>query len=388
MKTNKKTFLKIILPVVIIVAGILVFKMMAAHKQPPAHKTVAKSGTLVQVMVAEKGDWQVDISVTGIIVPKREISVIPQVSGKVVYVAPSFQAGTYFPEGAVLLGIEDIDYTLAIERAKAQVTKMEFELTSIQAKADVAKGEWQRSHPGGPAPANSLVLYVPQLKEAAANLSSAKAALQQAEVNLSRTKITAPFNCRVRSEQVGIGQYLTPGSKAAVLVGADEVEAIVPVPLIDLAWLNVPTNAIVQIHSAGQVFSWPGRLTRSLGEVDRVGKMTRLAVTVTDPYNLQLKSPQNRPELALGMFVQVILKGRTAAGVIAVPRQALRENDTLWLMTSENKLKKIQVDISRREQNEILLKGGLMPGDRVVLSKIVGAVEGMSLKLETGEQAR
>ena len=387
--TAKKTVFKIIFPLLIIVAGVFIFKMMAAHKQPPIKKPVARSGALVQVLTVKRTDRQVDIPVTGTIVPKQEISLIPQVSGKLVYVAPLFEAGAYFSAGEVLLKIEDIDYNLAIERAKAQVAKMEFELSSVQSKAKVAKQEWQMGNHASEAPVSSLVLYGPQLKEAQANLTSAVAALQQAKVNLSRTRITAPFNCRIRSEQISIGQYVTPGSKMAVLVSSDEAEAIVPVPLSDLAWLQVPrpgrmkqsSRASVQITSGSQVFNWPGRLARSLGEVDQVGKMVRMAVTVADPYNLKAAAPKDRPELALGMFVQVIFRGRMAKGVIPIPRQALRENDTVWLMTSENKLKIVPVQISRREHDEILVKGGLAANDRVVLSKLVGAVAGMPLKL-------
>ncbi len=387
--TAKKTVFKIIYPLLIIVAGVFIFKMMAAHKQLPVKKPVVQSGALVQVLTAKLSDRQVDIPVTGTIVPKQEISIIPQVSGKLVYVAPFFEAGAYFSEGEVLFKIEEIDYNLAIERAKAQVAKMDFELISVQSKARVAKKEWQLGHHEGEAPVSDLVLYGPQLKEARANLTSAAAALQQAKVNLSRTRITAPFNCRIRSEQIAIGQYVTPGSKMAVLVGSDEAEVIVPVPLSDLAWLQVPrpgrikkaSMAIVQISSGGLVFNWQGRLARSLAEVDQVGKMVRLAVTVADPYNLKAAAPKDRPELALGMFVQVIFRGRTAMGVISIPRLALRENDTVWLMTSENKLKIVPVQISRREHDEILVKGGLATNDRVVLSKLVGAVDGMSLKL-------
>ncbi len=346
-------------------------------------------GALVEIITVKKIDKQVDIKATGTIVPKQEISIIPQVGGKIVYIAPAFEAGSYFSAGELLLKVEDVDYTLAIERAQAQVAKMEFDLTSVQSKAQVAETEWRRLHPDGEKPANSLVLYVPQIKDAQANLASAKAALEQAKVNLSRTKITAPFNCRVRSEQIAIGQYITPGSKVAVLVGSDTAEVIVPVPLNDLAWLKIPragkktkgSKAVVEIQSGGKNFSWPGHLARSLGEVDQVGKMVRLAVTVPDPYNLHGLASEDRPELALGMFVQVIFKGRRATGVFALPRRVLRENDTVWLMDAEKKLKVVPVDIIRRQYNDILVGKGLKTGDRVILTKLVGAVDGMSLRL-------
>lgn len=393
MKTKRK-ILKIISPLLIIIAGLFAFKIMVAHKRPPTKEAVVKSGTLVRILAVKQSDRQVDIAVTGTIAAREEISVIPQVSGKLVYVAPSFKTGAYFAAGEMLLKIAGIDYTLAIERAKAQVAKMEFALSAMQSRAKVAKDEWLRGHHRGELPGSDLVLYGPQLKEARANLTAARAVLHQAKINLARTRIIAPFNCRVRSEQIGLGQYVTTGSKMAVLTGSDEVEALAPVSMADLAWLRIPRagskkdapRAIIQINSNGRVFSWSGRLARSLGEVNRVGKMVRLAVTVDDPYNLKATAPKDRPELALGMFVRIRIRGGTACGVITLPRSAMRGNNTVWLMTSDNKLKIVPVRVIRRERDEILIKGGIAANDRVVLTKIAGAINGMNLKL-AGEQS-
>ncbi len=389
MKTNKNNVFKIILPLLIVVIGVVAFKILVAHKRPPATRAVPRHGVLAQVIVAKRIDQQIDIHATGTISPKQEVSITPQVSGKLVYVAPSFEVGAYFAEGDLLLQVEDTDYRLAIKQAEAQVAKMEFGVSAVQSKSQVARDDWRRLHPDGENPTNPLVLYAPQLKDAQASLASAQAVLLQARVNLSRTRITAPFNCRVRDEKVAIGQYLKSGGGVAVLVGSTLAEAIVPIPLADLAWLRVPkpgmseeaSKAVVQVHSAGRIFSWSGQVDRSLGEVDKVGNMIRLAVTVQDPYNLSNAAPQDRPGLAIGMFVRVIFKGRTAKGVISVPVQALRENDTLWLMMPDNTLKIVPVKIRRREPNMVLIEGGLQPGDRVVVSGLSGVVDGMLLKL-------
>lgn len=72
--------------------------------------------------------------------------------------------------------------------------------------------------------------------------------------------------------------------------------------------------------------------------------------------------------------------GEELADVIAVPRGALRDNDTVWIADSENRLHIRSVDIIRRERDEILVQAGLQAGEQVVLTGLTGAAEGMLLR--------
>ncbi|VAW39184.1 hypothetical protein MNBD_DELTA03-869 [hydrothermal vent metagenome] len=391
---EKKNILKIILPLLILTAGIIAFRFMAARRHSPAKKSIVIHRALVKIVRIKRENRRVLIRETGIIHPRREVNISPQVSGRVVYTAPNLLAGYYFKKGDILFRIEAVDYKLAINRAQAEVAKMEYELAATRSKAQVARFEWLRQHKGRPLPTDSLALYGPQLKNARAALLSAQAALQQAEINLRRTTITAPFNCRVKDEQIALGQYLQTNSKAATLIGTDYAEAVVPVPLSDLAWLRLPKNwrarrqgsrAEVQIQDGGRLISWPGRLIRSLSEVDQTGSMPRLIVEIPDPFNL-LSPKSGRPALTMGMFADIIFKGKTAVGVYPIPVGALRDNNTVWLMNKEDKLRITPVRISRRNRNEILISDGLKENERLIISNLAGAVDGMPLRLEDNGQ--
>ncbi|HFQ80445.1 MAG TPA: efflux RND transporter periplasmic adaptor subunit [Desulfobacterales bacterium] len=391
---EKKNILKIILPLLILTAGIIAFRFMAARRHSPAKKAIVIHRALVKIIKIKRENRRVLIRETGIIHPRREVNISPQVSGRVVYTAPNLLAGYYFKKGDILFRIEAVDYKLAISRAQAEVAKMEYELAATRSKAQVARLEWLRQHKGRPLPTDSLALYGPQLKNSRAALLSAQAALKQAEINLRRTTITAPFNCRVKDEQIALGQYLQTNSKAATLIGTDYAEAVVPVPLSDLAWLRLPRNwrarrqgsrAEVRIRDGGRLISWPGRLIRSLSEVDQTGSMPRLIVEIPDPFNL-LNPKSGRPALTMGMFADIIFKGKTAVGVYPIPVGALRDNNTVWLMNKEDKLRIIPVRISRRNRNEILISGGLKENERLIISNLAGAVDGMPLRLEDNGQ--
>ncbi|ORJ58545.1 efflux RND transporter periplasmic adaptor subunit [Geothermobacter hydrogeniphilus] len=381
--SNKGLMMKIGLPLLILAIGIGGMTVMVKKRKVPVKKVTPFRGVLVETARVTRGDYRLRIEATGTVQARRQTDIVPQVSGKVVSVAPNLVTGGFFRQGEELFAIEAIDFELAVERARANLSRSELDLQTVKARADIGREEWQRLHPDEEP--NPLVVYAPQLKSAEAALLAARAALRQAELDLQRTRVTAPYNCLVRSENVDLGQYVRSGTRVATLVGTDEAEIIVPLPLGDLHWLQVPRSpgeqgspAIVSLRSDGQSWQWSGHIVRSLGEVDPRGRMARLAVSVADPYG---RNPQvdNQPELALGSFVSVQLQGATLSGVVEVPRRAMHEGDRVWIM-EDRKLRIVPVKVARREKNTVLISSGLQGGEQVVLTPISGAADGLLLR--------
>jgi len=377
---------KILLPIVILAAGLAISIMLIKSRSLPERKPETDHGVLVQVLSVSPGASQVEVEGSGTVQPRQEVSVTPQVSGRIDFVDPRFVTGGFFAKGELLFSIEAADYVLGAERARAGLAQAEVALATAQGRARIARFEWEQLRKEDKE-ANPLVLHEPQLKEAEAVLASAKAALQQAELDLSRTRLSAPFNCRVRSESIDLGQYVKSGTSYATIAGTDAAEIIVPLALSDLAWLDIPragenkpgADATILLTVSGREFSWPGRLARSLGEVDPQGRMTRVAVEVAEPYAKAAAQPE-RPELAPNTFVKVRLRGTAIKEVAIIPRSALREGDTVWLMNKENRLVIQPVRILRLEKEQALLSQGLRAGDQVVLTHLSGAAEGMRLR--------
>ena len=394
--SSREKLLKIGLPFLILIVAVIIMGWMSNSRKSPEKIKQVDRGALVEFIVAGKTNHQVTIKSTGIVQPRQEVTISPQVNGTVTSIAPQFIAGGFFKKGEVLFEIETIDYELALEQARAALAKREFELSSVESKARIAGREWERLKKDQEAPANSLALYQPQLKDANANLASAKAALKQAELNLDRTRVTAPFNCVVRSENVDKGQYVRGGNGVAVISGTDTAELVVPVDLEDLQWLAVPgptgqgnsSPANISLNGGNRSYSWPGKIDRLLAEVDPQGRMARLVVSINDPYLLKNQEAQGRLTMAIGSFVDVVFTGREMEEIFSLPRQALRDHSTVWLMNSENLLEIKTVKTVRLERDEVLISQGLTPGDRVILTNLTGAANGMKLRSGTkGDQS-
>ena len=241
---------------------------------------------------------------------------------------------------------------------------------------------------------SSLTLHEPQLKEAEALLAAARADLEMATLNLKRTTIRAPFNLRVRREKVEVGQYVRMGQEVARVYGTDVAEVVVPLPLAELRWLKIPNRGgekgspvTVRLKTGEASFERQGRLVRSVGEVDSTSRMSKVVVAIDDPYNLRdttATGPGYRPAFEIGAFVEVALEGRMLDRVIPIPAEALRRGSKVWVAGPGGKLQVRQVTTARVNAKEALVLSGLRPGDRVVLSNITAAVDG--LKLRTRER--
>jgi len=384
---------KAIVPILIIVIALgLTFVLVKSRKTPKPLET-PYLGPLVETAELVRSSRRVVVLGTGSAQSRREVNITPQVKGRVSELSSNMVVGGTFRKGELLFAIESVDYDLAIDLARASLAQAELELQRNENLAMVARAEWQALNPGSIAEPNPLVVYEPQMKSARAQRNAAVAHVQQAEINLQRTRVFAPFNGYVRSEQLEIGQYLNAGSPVATIVGTDQMEVVVPVSLDDLAWLQVPRNgelqkgseAEIKLQSGGRNFHWRGTITRALGEIDPRNRTAHVVVTVADPLSKDGDGRSLLNELLPGMFVEVRLQGEDLADVIVVPRGALRDNDTVWIADRDNRLHIRTVDILRRERDEILVRAGLQAGEKIVLTGLTGAAEGMILRPQLRE---
>ncbi len=379
---------KIVLPIVILVIGFAVMRFMVLARPGPQKEVKEYAGVLAEVTRVEKKDHPVQVVGTGTVQARQEVNITPQVSGRITAMAPNFVAGGFFSQGELLFRIEDVDYKLAVDRSQATLAQAELDLAREESNARIARLEWDTLGGKNDEAPNPLVVYEPQMKKARAAISSARASLKQAKLDLKRTRMTAPFNCRVRSEAIDLGQYVRAGTSVGTLAGTDTAEIVLPLPLDEMQWLEIPRQgaaqrgslAEVRVTAGSQQFTWPGRVVRSLGEVDPQGRMARVVVGVDDPYHLKTAPESGRPDLAVGMFVEVAIQGDTLSGVFSIPRGTLRENDTVWVVGEEEKLEIRKVEVVRRDRQNVLIRNHLRDGERVVLTALQGAANGMKLR--------
>ena len=383
-----RRWFSVILPLMVLVGGgfgawALITGRPAIETRPPEILL-----PLVRVVEATPQTLQLRVSSQGTVMPRTETALVPEVAGRVVAISPSLVDGGFFGIGDVLLSIDPRDYELALARTRAEVAQAKTQLAREFAEARVARREWRALGRGEPSPLTSRALHV---AEAKAVLASAKAMMDQAAYNLTRTKIRAPFAGRVRNKKVDRGQYVVSGIPIATIYAIDVVEIRLPIPDNELAYLDLslryqgedvesksaPT-ARVRATFAGKVHQWSGRIVRTEGEIDRKTRVLYVVVRVDDPYN---RGPDPaRPPLAVGMFVEAEIIGKVVENVVVLPRAAMRDESQVLVIDEEQRLRIRTVEILRADREQIVIKNGLTAGEMVSVSALDAVVDGMKVR--------
>lgn len=378
----------VVLPLAVIAVGAVVAKALIDSYEEPQPEPIVVQPPLVSVIPAERVDLTLTVEAEGTVAPRTESRLVPEISGRVVEVSPSLAAGGFFDEGDILLRIEPRVYELAVTRAKAAIEQARLRLVRERQEAEVARKEWEALGTGEPSP---LLFREPQIVEVQSSLAAAEAALEQAEYDLQRTVLHAPFAGRVRSKQVDVGQFVQRGATLATLYSVDVAEVRLPIPNAELEFCDLPlayrdSSSTTQgpavkltARFAGRDHSWEGRIVRTEGEIDPRTRMVNAIAQVLDPYAKGRDS--RRPPLAVGMFVKAEIQGIRTRGVIRVPREALREGDVLYVVDSGSHLRFRAVDVLRRERDVVLIRSGIEEGDRICVSTLEAAVNGMVVEV-------
>lgn len=378
--------LKYILPVVVLLAGVGSVAIMFATAPEIVEKRPEPVAPLVAVADVAVGRHQMIVRTQGAVSARTESDLVPQVSGKVVRVSPKFVSGGFFDEGEVLVEIETIDYEVALERARAALVRAESEYTRARKDLDRLRGLATK----GIASASQLDDAERTEKVTGAGLREAQAVLEQAEHDLERTRLRAPFAGRVRRESVDVGQFVSRGVPVANLYATDRAEVRLPIADEELAFIELPLmrrggsdadafpEVVLRAEFAGLRHHWRGRVVRTEGEIDSRSRMVHVVAAVDDPYG---ESASGGPPLAVGLFVEAEIFGRVVDGVVVAPRSAMRDREHILVVDAENRLRLRRADVIRRERHDIVLAASsFQPGDRIVTSAMETAIDGMQVR--------
>ena len=308
-----------------------------------------------------------------------------RVPGEIQAIHPEFVEGGFIRAGEKMLKIDAEDYELALARKESAVVNADYALKVEMGYQDVARQEWSLLYPERTANAQEeeLALRQPHLAKARSDLAAARAELEQSRLNLSRTDILAPFNAIVRSTHVNVGSQVSTQDALAQLVGTDEYWIQVSLPVERLAWIQIPrTNtekgALVTVSYRGN--QRQGTVARLLSDLETDGRMARILVSVKDPLGLKSENQDNAPPMLIGEFVRVEIQGQRLTDVYRIPRSALRDNSTIWILTDDDTLKILPVETVWRDADYVLMKNGIVPGQSLIVSDLSSPVDGLPLR--------
>lgn len=311
------------------------------------------------------------VELTGSVTLEEKASVAAEVAGRVVWVSPDFSNGGSFAAGETFMRIDPTEFELAVEVATMAVQEAEARVWAETARGEENARQFALKSPG--VEASEWTRRLPKIAEAEAELKKAQARLKLAELRLADTNISFPFDGRVMTSDVEIGELVGPrdlvGRTALGVVyrpAALQVDA--PIEPRDLEYLAPVIGRTAQVR--GQLGSWRARVARVSSVI---APRSRLA-------SVFLKFSGNVRASSLpvpGAFVQVEIKGPTYKDVYVLPESAARERDSVWVVRGST-LRSFEPETLGRTAEGWIVRA-FDAGSGVVIGTLPGAQDGLQV---------
>jgi len=382
---------RIVVPIAILAFGFVSVFVLKAFRPRVEARPPEVVMPLVRVVTARRADVPVRVRTQGTVVPRTESDLVPQVAGEVTWISPSLVSGGFFEKGDVLVRIDRGDYEVERRSASALVARAQSEFERAGTELDRQRRLKERGVTAQARIDDAENAYT----VADAALREARARLTRAERDLERTELRAPFRGRVRTKDVDVGQFVGRGTPVGVLYAVDWAEVRLPLPDRELRWLDLPLGytdgsatdgplVTLRAEFAGRPREWKGRIVRTEGEIDARSRMVHVVARVEDPYGHDASIDDHVP-LAVGLFVEAEITGRTLPDAFVLPRAALQssgeDGDLVHVVDAENRLHLRPVEVLRTEREEVVIGAGLEDGERVSVSPLAAVVDGMAVRI-------
>jgi len=441
-RPKKHVLIRIFICALILVVGVVGMKGLASLKKPPAEAKKSERAIKVQTVAVHPRDYPVVITGYGEAKALTLVDIAAEISGKVVHTHPALKAGRIIPSGEVLFRIDPADYEAGLQEARAGVAQWQNtvarlkkqlandirRLTTLERSAQLADTEFERvkrlfevdrvgtrsgmdqaerayntARDQADQMAQAISLYPLQIKEAESNLISAKARRSIAATNLSRCTVQVPFDARIKTVALEVGQFISPGQAVLALADDSVLEIQVPLDSRDARqWLQFeaaddkrPATAWFSgLRAVACTIRWTedksgSGWTGTLNRVVRFDQQTRtLTVAVQVPAEAAMGSGSQSLPLVEGMFCQVQIPGRTMQQVYRLPRQAVSFENNAYLANPKGRLKTVSVTVDRIEGDYAYVGSGLGPGDRVIVTRLIDPLENALLEMADAAAAK
>jgi multidrug efflux pump subunit AcrA (membrane-fusion protein) len=393
--------LRILLPILVLVAAVAAARALMLAKPEVAARPQAKRELPVMVLRAQPAAHPIELQGLGEVKPVHRLVMQSEVTGRVIERSAALLPGGLLMRGEPLIRVDGRDHATVVAAQTAAVEQATAALVEERGRKQVAEYEWQTSAQQLGEDARKFALRETHARSVEASVSSARSQLDKARRDLARTQVKVPFDALVLDAGVELGQLVTPAAALATVVAIDRYWVEVAVPVSQLVHFEIPgvnvapggkgSPARVLLDAgAGVVIERSGFVERLLGQVDAKGRMARLLVAVDDPLGLaaaraiaeapESAKPRATLPLLLGSFVRVRIDGAPLLDTTELPRVALVDDDSVWLVV-DDKLARREVEVAWRNADTVLVRG-LRAGEAVVTTPLASPTEGMVVRIE------
>lgn len=404
--------------------GIAAFIAAPMLKKAPKKITIAERAVKVRALTVSEIDVVPRVIGYGKVEPARTWEAVAEVPGQVKWVSDALRDGRIVTAGTELLRIEDSNYKLNLVQAEAQLRASKVKNKTFRDALAIAQKElklFQADYERKKILASKRTIAKTDLDAAeramltsqtqVANLQNSidlntaehqvlVAQRDAARLDLKRTRLVAPFDARITDVKIGVAQYANKGQLMFSADGLDVAEIpaqfaagiLRPLifssaegdkPVVGKGPVNL--QAIVRRRTATHTAVWPARISRVTGSVDQQTQSIGIVVAIDRPN--ELVEPGKRPQLFRNTFVEIELFLLPIKNQIVIPLSAIHEG-IVHVLDDDMRLRSRKVKILFSQKSYAVLQEGLRPGDRIVTSDLITAIDGMLLAPEEDRKTK
>ncbi|MEA1967889.1 MAG: hypothetical protein U9N77_06685 [Thermodesulfobacteriota bacterium] len=435
MTKSRSRYIKRLLTILPVAAAVVVAAYLMMHRTGPVRKPAAESVSVFRVITVPLVNLVPGITGYGVAEPGRIWEAVAEVAGTVVSIDPHLKSGKRVDAESVLIKLDSTEYKLAAARLEAGVKETRAHIKELaedkqniksliaveQRSLKLAKKALERNLTLLKRNAvsqnqvdqeernflqqkkivreleNRLSLIPSKIEAFNAAMAVQQANLKQAEIDLAKTIIKAPFDCRLGDVNIEAGQFLRTGQSLfkAFSIDVTEIDARFRIEQIrnllsrskrtrfqpglnsdGFKQLFSDINVLVSLQSGDLSIQWKARIDRLREVVDPKTREIKVVAAVDRPYEKII--PGVRPPLTPGMFCKVELMAPVRPESIVLPRSARHEN-YVFIVDHESRLQKKQVVVDFAQSEFVVIKSGLAGGETIIVSDPSPAIIGMKV---------
>ena len=321
----------------------------------------------VNVVQPSQTTHTLSVTLTGEVRLHTRIAMKSEVRGRVVSVSPKLRNGGTFRAGETLLALDPREIEINVQEAQAGVEEAQARVRKHELKGQLERAKFLRDNPGQEVPA--IVEHEPQIERFRARVRHWEAVVADRELNLSKTKYSLPFDGRIITTNVGVGEVVGPADAFGVAYSKEAIGIEAPISLVDLAQLGEVVGRDARVRLSGRTF--PALVERSSSVVAPRSRMATLFFAFAESVAMD--------ELPLpGTFVQISVEGNEYDNAFQLPESAEQQDGSIWVVDGDE-LRSVTADTLGRT-NEGWIVAAFDAGDGVVVSALPGAAPGLKVE--------
>lgn len=355
MKLSKLLVNFLAAPIVLLLFFMIAFALIKSKEAPPVRP---QQEVVINVAVSEVSPATVTpvIETFGTTQSYFSTSISSQVGGEIIEISPKFKVGSAVQKGDWLAKINPADFESALANRRAAYANSQTALAEEETRSLLAREDWL-SAGRSLSEASDLTLRKPQLAAANAAVASAKAAVEQAELDLERTIIRSPFDAIVEERTASLGNVVSRGATLGSLLARERIQVRLPLTPKQASRIQLPKfgddsttlDATLTTPSVPNA-KWAATINRVEPQIDPKNQSIFLVGEIENPF----ENPN--AFLPVGAFVNAVISAPPTPNIYTFDESTVVNDSFVWVVSPENTLARQPIEIVFSQSGQILAR--------------------------------